>query len=64
MRRESQEHFRRRQLQREPLVRVTHVPWCMSGSLTRGSDENVPGIPDTCAARNLRIWKEIHARQI
>ena len=24
---------------------VTHVPWCMSGSLTRGGGENVPGIP-------------------
>ena len=23
---------------------VTHVPWCMSGSLTRGNGENVPGI--------------------
>ena len=24
---------------------VTHVPWCMSGSLTHGGGENVPGIP-------------------
>ena len=24
---------------------VTHVPWCMSGSLTCGDGENVPGIP-------------------
>ena len=23
---------------------VTHVPWCISGSLTRGGGENVPGI--------------------
>ena len=39
-------------LQRKPLVSypgmhhgtcVTHVPWCMSGSLTRGGGENVPG---------------------
>ena len=37
---------------------VTHVPWCMSGSLTgdflwsrwRG---NVPGIPSACATRNF-----------
>ena len=37
---------------------VTHVPWCMSGSLTssflwnrwRG---NVPGIPGACATRNF-----------
>ena len=25
---------------------VTHVPWCMSGSLTRGGREDVPGITD------------------
>ena len=24
---------------------VTHLPWCLSGSLTRGGGENVPGIP-------------------
>ena len=27
---------------------VTHVPWCMSGSLTRAGGENVPGIPGAC----------------
>ena len=33
---------------------VTHVPWCMSGSLTRGGGgENVPGIPGACANLNL-----------
>ena len=46
--------FPRRRLQMKPLVSnpgvhhgscVTHVPWCMSGSLTRGGGENVPGIP-------------------
>ena len=31
---------------------VTHVPWCMSGSLTRGGGENVPGIPGDCATHN------------
>ena len=37
---------------------VTHVPWLMSGSLTRGVGENVPGIPDACATRNFtnQIW--------
>ena len=30
-----------------------HVPWCMSGSLTCGGGENVPGIPGACAARNF-----------
>ena len=32
---------------------VAHVPWCMSGSLTRGDGENVPGIPGACATRNV-----------
>ena len=32
---------------------VTHVPWCMSGSLTGGSGENVPGIPGACTTRNV-----------
>ena len=45
MRRECRERFPRHQLQRKPLVSnpgmhhgtcVTHVPWCMSGSLTCG----------------------------
>ena len=32
---------------------VTHVPWCMSGSLTHGDEENDPGIPGACATRNF-----------
>ena len=32
---------------------VTHVPWCMSGSLPRGGGENVPGIPVACTTRSL-----------
>ena len=39
---------------------VTHVPWCMSGSLTCGDRNNVPGIPGTCALAILRIWQEAH----
>ena len=39
---------------------VTHVPWCMSGSLTCGDGKNVPGIPGACAPGNLRIWQEAH----
>ena len=35
---------------------VTHVPWCMSGSLTRGGGENVPRIPGACTTRNFCIW--------
>ena len=59
----------RRRFQRRPLVSdpgmhhgtcVTHVPWCMSGSLTCGHGENVPGIPGTCAPAILRIWQEVH----
>ena len=54
--------FPRRRLQRKPLVSdpgmhhgtcVTHVPSCMSESLTRGSGENVPSIPGACATRNF-----------
>ena len=52
----------RHRLQRKALVSdpgmhhgtcVTHVPWCMSGSLTRVGGENVPGIPGACATRNF-----------
>ena len=37
---------------------VTHVPWCMPGSLTSGflwsrRRKNVPGIPRACATRNF-----------
>ena len=39
---------------------VSHVPWCMSGSLTCGDGENVPGIPGACARAILRIWQEAH----
>ena len=54
--------FPRHRLQRKPLVNdpgmhhgtcVTHVPWCMSGSLTHCGGENVPGIPGACATRNF-----------
>ena len=39
---------------------VTHVPWCMPGSLTGDGEENVSGIPGTCATHNFTIWKEAH----
>ena len=61
--------FPRRQLQRKPIASdpgmhhgtcVTHVPWCMSWSLTRGGREIVPDIPGACAPANLRIWQELH----
>ena len=59
----------RRRLRRKPLVSdpgmhhgtcVTHVPWCMSGSLTCGDGENVPGIPGASAPTILRVWQEPH----
>ena len=62
--------FPRRRFQRKPIVSdpgmhhgtcVTHVPWCMSGSLTCVDGENVPGIPGACAPAILRIWQEAHA---
>ena len=62
MRRECRERFPRHRLQRNPLVCypgmhhgtcVTHVPWCMSASPTRGGGENVPSIPGACATRNF-----------
>ena len=62
MRRECRERFPRHRLQRKPLVSdpgmhhgtcVTHVPWCLSGLLTRGVGENVPNIPGACATGNF-----------
>ena len=62
MRRECRERFPRHRLQRKPLVSdpdmhhgtcIAHVPWCMSGSLTRDGDENVPGIPGACATHKF-----------
>ena len=60
MRRECRERFPHHRLQKKPLVSdpgmhqgtcVTHVPWCMSGLLTRSGRENIPGIPGACAIR-------------
>ena len=54
--------FSRHRLQRKPLVSdpgmhhgtcVTHVPWCLPGSLTRGDRENIPGITSACATIRL-----------
>ena len=40
---------------------VTHVPWCMSGSLTRAGDETFPTFPAHAQSVNLQIWQEAHA---
>ena len=62
MRRECRGRFPRHRLQRKLLVSdlgmhhgtyATHVPWCMSGSLTRGGGEYTAGIPGACATRNF-----------
>ena len=62
MRRVCRERFPRHRLQRKPPICdlgmhhgtcVTLVSWCMSGSLTRGGGESVPGIPEACATRNF-----------
>ena len=62
IRQECRERLPRHRLQRKSLVSdpvmhhgtcITHVPWCMSGSLTRGGGENVPGIPGACATRDF-----------
>ena len=62
MRRECRERFLHHWLQRKPLVNdsgmhhgtyVTHMPWCISGSLNRGGGGNVLGIPGACATRDF-----------
>ena len=62
MRRECRKRLPRHRLQRKALFSdpgihhgmcVTHVPWCMSGSLNRGGKENVLGIPGTCTTYNF-----------
>ena len=62
MRRECRERFPCHRLQRKTLVSdpgmhhgtcATHVPWCMSGLLTHGGGENVPGIPGAWATRSF-----------
>ena len=55
-------HFNRKPLVSDPgmhhgtcitLTCITLVPWCVSGSLTRGGGERVPGIPGSYATRNF-----------
>ena len=67
------ERFSRHQLETKPLVsdpgmhhgtRVTHVPWCMSGSLTHFGGENVPGIPGAWATRDFTYRARAHAVEI
>ena len=72
MHRECQERFPYRRLQRKPLLSapgmdhstcVTHVSWCMSGSLIDGGRENVPGIPGAWSNSKFTIWQEIRSSE-
>ena len=65
MRRECQERFVRHRLQKKPLVSapgmhhgtyMTHVPLCMSRSLTSGGGETFPAFPAHAQPSILRIW--------
>ena len=71
MRRECRQRFPRHRLQKQKKALVsnpgmhhgtcvTHVPWCMSGSLSRGGGENVPGIPGACATHNFMYLARAH----
>ena len=69
MRRECRKRFSRHRLHRKPLVSapgkhhgmcVTHVPWCISGSLIRGGGDNVLAFPAHAQPAILRIWQEAH----
>ena len=57
----------------KPLVSVsrmhhgtcdTHVPLCMSRSLTCGGSENVLVFPAQAQPASLRIWQEAHGKQL
>ena len=75
MRRECRERFPRHWFQRKQLVSdpdlhqgtcVTHVPWCMSGSLSRGGGEvgkTFPAFPAHAQPAILRIWQEAYWHQ-
>ena len=69
MRWECRERFSPQRLQRLLLfsdpgmhqgITVMHVPWCISGSLTRGGRENVPAFPVHAQPAKLRISLEVH----
>ena len=39
---------------------VTHVPWWMPGSLTRGDRKKFPAFPAHAQPANLHTWQETH----
>ena len=69
MRRECREGFPPPPTSKEPVISdhnmhhgtcVTHVPWCMSGSLTRGGGKTFPTFLPHAQTTILRIWQEAH----
>ena len=71
--RECRELFSRQRLQMKPLVSdpgiyhgtcLTHVPWCMSRSLTRGDGETSSAFPVHAQPAILRIWQKAHCSTV
>ena len=69
MRRECRVRFPRHRRQRKSLISdpgmhhgtcVTHLPWCMYGSLNRGGEKKFPAFPAHAQPIILRIWWEAH----
>ena len=66
------ERFPRKRIQRKPPVSdpgihhgtcVTHVPWCMSGSLTSCGRKTFPAFMAHAQPSILHIWQEAHGLQ-
>ena len=66
---ECRECFPHHRLQRKPPVSdpgmhhgtcVTHMPWCMPGSLTHSVGKTFPAFPAHAQPAILRIWQEAH----
>ena len=56
--------FKKKPLVSDPeMHHGTHVPWCMSGSLTGGGGEKVSGIPGACATCNFTYLVRPNARR-
>ena len=41
---------------------TTHVPWCMSGSITLGGGKTFPAFPAHVQPAIFRIWQEAHGQ--
>ena len=60
--------FKRKTLVSDPNIHhgtcVTHVPWCMSGSLTTVAGKTFPAFPGHAQPAILRIWQDAHWMRI